>query len=83
VSGALEEGTVSGPSTYERRPIAAGQGTSFGPEHIHDVANTGSAVATSVHVYSPPMEKMTFFSLSEAGLTPDRTEYRADPAWAP
>jgi hypothetical protein len=29
------------------------------------------------------MEKMTFFTLGVAGLTPDRTEYRADPAWAP
>lgn len=83
VSGALGEGTVSSGRTYERRRIGAGQGTNFGPEHVHDVVNTGPEVATSVHVYSPPMEKMTFFTLGVAGLTPDRTEYRADPAWAP
>jgi mannose-6-phosphate isomerase-like protein (cupin superfamily) len=83
VSGALEEGIVSDGRTYERRRIEAGRGTSFGPQYVHDVANIGAEVATSVHVYSPPMEKMTFFALGAAGLTPDRTEYRADPAWAP
>jgi predicted metal-dependent enzyme (double-stranded beta helix superfamily) len=83
VSGALEEGIVSDRQTYKQRRIEAGRGTNFGPEYIHDVVNIGPEVATSVHVYSPPMEKMTFFTLSEAGLTPDRTEYRADPAWAP
>jgi mannose-6-phosphate isomerase-like protein (cupin superfamily) len=83
VSGALEEGSLSKARTYERRSIAAGQGTSFGAEHVHDVVNTGTEVATSVHVYSPPMEKMTFFRLGAAGLSADRTDYRADPAWAP
>jgi mannose-6-phosphate isomerase-like protein (cupin superfamily) len=83
VAGSLEEGTASGPGTYERRRIEAGRGISFGPEHIHDVANTGTEVATSVHVYSPPMEKMTFFASNQSGLAPERTEYRADPAWAP
>jgi len=71
---------VSDGRTYERRRI---EGTSFGPQYGHDVANIGTEVATSVHVYSPPMEKMTSFALGAAGLTPDRTEYRADPAWAP
>jgi hypothetical protein len=50
---------------------------------VHDVVNPGSDVATSVHVYSPPMEKMTFFTLGAEGLVPDRTDYRADPTWAP
>jgi mannose-6-phosphate isomerase-like protein (cupin superfamily) len=83
VSGALEEGSVSMGRAVHRRTIEAGHGTSFGPEHVHDVVNTGTEVATSVHVYSPPMEKMTFFTLDDAGLSADRTEYRADPAWAP
>jgi mannose-6-phosphate isomerase-like protein (cupin superfamily) len=83
VSGVLEEGTVSKARTYESRSIVAGQGTTFGAEYIHDVVNTGTEVATSVHVYSPPMEKMTFFQLGAAGLSADRTDYRADPAWAP
>ena len=83
VSGSLEEGTVPTGRRYERQRIEAGRGISFRPEHIHDVVNTGSEIATSVHVYSPPMEKMTFFTLGPAGLVPERTEYRADPAWAP
>ena len=83
VSGSLDEGAVSGANTYERRSIGAGQGTSFGPRHVHDVVNPGPDVATSVHVYSPPMEKMTFFTLGAEGLVPDRTDYRADPTWAP
>src|ERR1700728_3197082 len=80
VSGSLEEGTFSRTETYERRWVDAGQGISFGPEHVHDVVNHGTAVATSVHVYSPPMEKMTFFTPGSSGLVPDRTEYRAAPA---
>jgi len=83
VSGSLDEGTVSAANTHERRSIGAGQGTSFGPRHVHDVVNQGPGVATSVHVYSPPMEKMTFFTLRAGGLVPDHTEYRADPTWAP
>ena len=83
VSGTLEEGALSKGRTYEQRRIGAGQGTAFGAEHIHDVVNTGTEVATSVHVYSPPMEKMTFFTLGATGLSVDRTDYRADPAWAP
>ena len=83
VSGSLDEGTVSVEGTYERRSIGAGQGTSFGPRHVHDVVNPGPGIATSVHVYSPPMEKMTFFTLGAGGLVPGRTDYRADPTWAP
>jgi len=82
VSGVLEEGSISTGHTYERRRIEAGHGTSFGPGHLHDVVNAGTETATSVHVYSPPMEKMTFFTLGTGGLTLDRTEYPADPTWA-
>lgn len=83
VSGSLDEGAVSVANTYDHRSIGAGQGTSFGPRYVHDVVNSGPDVATSVHVYSPPMEKMTFFTLGAEGLVPDRTDYRADPTWAP
>lgn len=82
VSGALEEGSISTGHTYERQRIEAGHGISFGSGHLHDVVNVGTEIATSVHVYSPPMEKMTFFTLGTGGLTLDRTEYPADPAWA-
>jgi hypothetical protein len=28
---------------------------------VHDVGNPGPAVATSLHVYSPPLSTMTFY----------------------
>ena len=52
-------------------------------DHVHDVVNPGPGVATSVHVYSPPMEKMTFFAPGPSGLVAARTQHRSDPDWAP
>ena len=82
VSGVLEEGSLS-EGTETRRRIASGDGVSFGPEHVHDVINPGAVVATSVHVYSPPMERMTFFDVEPSGVVVARTEHRSDPTWAP
>jgi mannose-6-phosphate isomerase-like protein (cupin superfamily) len=82
VGGTLEEGTMSN-DVERRRQIRSGDGVSFGPEHVHDVVNPGTAVATSVQVYSPPMEQMTFFRVGRSGVVAERTEQRSDPSWAP
>ena len=82
VGGALVEGAVDGTSRRAHR-IGPGSGVAFTPEHVHDVVNPGPQVATSVHIYSPPMEKMTFFTLGPAGLVAARTQHRSAPDWAP
>ncbi|HEX7133359.1 MAG TPA: hypothetical protein VF228_12335 [Iamia sp.] len=41
---------------------------------IHDVVNTGSFPATSIHVYGPALETMTFYEDVDDELRPTRTE---------
>jgi predicted metal-dependent enzyme (double-stranded beta helix superfamily) len=44
---------------------------------VHDVVATGPGLATSIHVYSPPLETMTFY---DADGGPTRTEHLTDEA---
>lgn len=77
VEGLLTECFTSFPgggAPRERR-VGPGEVVAFGPRHVHDVWNPDPAQATSVHVYSPPLETMTFFSPLDGGrLQPVRTE---------
>jgi len=94
VEGRLEEHAVdlSGPSELtdhydrprlQRTEIKTGQGSAFGPSRIHDVVNRHRTPATSIHAYAPPMASMTFYRSEPSGLVAERTEFRADPTWAP
>jgi hypothetical protein len=83
VNGSLEEHYVRLARVVGRRSIVAGGGAAFGPSYVHDVVNVGTDPVTSVHAYSPPMESMNFYRQEVGGLVLDRTEYRADPSWAP
>ena len=61
VAGLLDETSVvaGGP---EVRHLRAGDVSSFGPGQVHGVANTSANGATSVHVYSPPINAMTYYT---------------------
>jgi hypothetical protein len=83
VDGSLDEVAIERSGRRSRRHLGAGQGTSFGPAHIHDVVNRHTAATTSVHAYAPPMTSMTYYRAEGAILRADRTEYRADPNWNP
>ena len=83
VGGTLEERYLTDDRSLARRRIGAAGGAGFGPRYVHDVRNGGTAPATSVHAYSPPMPGMTFYRTSPTGLVAERTEYRSDPSWAP
>jgi hypothetical protein len=83
VEGSLSEHVVAADGRLERRVLSAGLGSAFGPTHVHDVINRHAAPATSIHAYSPPMSSMTFYRAHGTRLVADRTEYRADPSWAP
>jgi hypothetical protein len=62
------------------KPVGAGGSRAFGPRYIHDVRNAAaSAVAVSVHAYSPPLPAMTRYDLTPGGLVKLDTEGAA--AW--
>lgn len=60
-----------GVERLARHRIGAGTVRRVPPGRIHDVVNTGRFPATSIHVYGPALETMTFF---DDELRPVRTE---------
>jgi predicted metal-dependent enzyme (double-stranded beta helix superfamily) len=73
----MEQRVVGGVTTGQvlAKPVTAGATRSFGPRYIHDVRNAASsAVAVSVHAYSPPLPRMTRYELTPAGLVTLGTE---------
>src|ERR1700683_3316820 len=83
VWGTLVEHRLVGARTTGQilaKPVGAGGSRAFGPRYIHDVRNAAaSAVAVSVHAYSPPLPEMTRYELTSAGLVNLGTEAAA--AW--
>ena len=83
VWGTLVERRVVGARSTGQilaKPVGAGGSRAFGPRYIHDVCNAAaSAVAVSVHAYSPPLPEMTRYDLTPAGLVQLGTEGAA--AW--
>jgi predicted metal-dependent enzyme (double-stranded beta helix superfamily) len=78
----LERRVVGGVTTGQvlGKVIGAGESRSFGPRYIHDVRNSAtSAVAVSMHAYSPPLPEMTRYDLTPGGLVRRETEGAA--AW--
>jgi quercetin dioxygenase-like cupin family protein len=66
VSGQLDETTISDGQVEQHR-YESGETASFGPALVHAVANRGTGLATSVHVYSPPLEVMDYYDSNEDG----------------
>jgi predicted metal-dependent enzyme (double-stranded beta helix superfamily) len=83
VWGTLTERRVAGgviTGQVLAKPVSAGGSRAFGPRYIHDVRNAApSAVAVSVHAYSPPLPEMTRYGLTAGGLVKLETEGAA--AW--
>jgi quercetin dioxygenase-like cupin family protein len=65
VSGQLHETTIVADATVTRT-YAAGETASFDASRVHAVVNRGSDVATSVHVYSPPLSSMVDYENDDA-----------------
>ena len=72
VDGELHETSIEG-GVARVRAVSAGGHSSFGAGQVHGVANNGNRPATSVHVYSPPLESMNFY----VGGVVDSTSVRA------
>jgi predicted metal-dependent enzyme (double-stranded beta helix superfamily) len=73
VRGALVEATPDGPD-IAIRSIEAGELATFPVGHVHDVTNLGDVAAASVHVYSPPLQTMTFYAVDRGAVRPTRTD---------
>ena len=59
--------------------LTAGTALAFGEDHVHWVVNPTPQVATSIHVYSPPLTTMDFYETeSDSTFRRLRTEL-ADP----
>ncbi|EST37153.1 hypothetical protein N566_14530 [Streptomycetaceae bacterium MP113-05] len=57
----LEGDIALPPGGPHRRELTAGEGRAFGPRHVHDVLNTGSVHAVSLHLYAPALPLMRRF----------------------
>lgn len=68
-------------TVFRRRLHPVGSGVGFRGRYVHDVRNPGTANALSVHVYSPPLEAMTFYRRDRTDVLPERTEYRGGDGW--
>ena len=66
VSGQLDEATVDAGDTVVRT-VGPGETVSFDSSHVHAVVNRGVSVATSVHVYSPPLTSMIYYEADDDG----------------
>jgi hypothetical protein len=66
VSGELDEASFESGATVVRT-FAHGQTSGFGASRVHAVANRGATVATSVHVYSPPLSSMVYYEHDSDG----------------
>jgi quercetin dioxygenase-like cupin family protein len=53
--------------------LSPGGFVEIAPGVVHDVQNIGTGCATSVHVYSPRLTSMTYFSIARGSLVADRT----------
>ena len=69
VQGELRERTPApGRTQLAAAAFPAGRARSFGPRHVHEVANESTAPAVSIHAYSPPLAGMRRYELSRSGL---------------
>jgi len=80
VGGALAERRLAAGCAQPPTAIyPAGAAFSFGATHIHDVSQAGATLATSLHVYSPPLGEMGFYEIAADGTLSRRTgDYREE-----
>ena len=66
VSGELDEAAIEA-GVKVMRTFGPGDTAAFGASRVHAVANRGDGVATSVHVYSPPLSTMIYYESDDSG----------------
>lgn len=83
VRGTLAERVVAAGRTGVRESadeLAPGRVRHFGPHYVHQVTNTGTAPAVSVHVYTPGLSWMNTYAVEGGTLRRTGTE-RAGVDW--
>ena len=63
---------------YSRQKLRTGDIATVEPYAVHDVVNTNSSPAISIHAYSPPLRTMTFYQRASDGLIPTYRETITD-----
>lgn len=77
--GELEEVRADFSGTTTSTVHAAGTAAWMAPGVVHDVRAAGLAPAVSIHAYSPPLTRMTYYGLQAGTLRPIRTVQTDEP----
>lgn len=72
IAGEVKEARLRHGGSVIRRAFTPGSTLSFGPEVIHDVQNAGNGPSLTVHVYSPPLTRQTYYAPDVDGVVPIR-----------
>jgi predicted metal-dependent enzyme (double-stranded beta helix superfamily) len=67
VRGELNEVRIAAGARRVTVPRRLGSTTALGVGVIHDVRGAGSRSAVSIHAYSPPLERMTYYEIDQRG----------------
>jgi len=68
VEGEVCEERMALGGVHVQRHVAAGGGFSFDPSAIHRVHNDGGAPAVTIHCYSPPLDVLGSYVVTEDGV---------------
>lgn len=69
----LEDHGHAGSGRLSQRRVPRGRARSFGPAYVHNLANPGPRLATSIHAYSPRLTTMTYYAVLPGGAVPVRS----------
>ncbi len=72
----LEDHGRAGSGRLAQRRVPCGRARSFGPSYVHNLANPGPRLATSIHAYSPRLTTMTYYAVLPGGAVPVRCAAR-------
>jgi hypothetical protein len=60
--------TAGAPVRLAKRSYGPGATRRFGPRHVHQIVNSGTVPAVSVHLYSPVLTRMTRYAVEHGVL---------------
>lgn len=73
VAGRLREVRADRSGRLTGGDVAAGEVVEVPPGVVHDVRNPYVEPAISIHAYSPPLRRMTYYATGPGGLVPVRS----------
>lgn len=79
VAGTLTEFRPDAQGALVPQAFATGQTQTVVPGQVHDVLNRGADPAVSIHAYSPPLVRMTYYRETPDGLVATRTVETTEP----